>query len=127
MSRFSFIEQDLPVLSAKMKGVEGYENISGEIFVYKLEKGLCLYADFTGLPALQYLPFHIHEGTSCENAGGHLLEFPDVMSDSSGNASTHYCFDKLSVSEISGRAIVLHRKVGENEPKIACGILKFIA
>lgn len=124
MSEFSYIEQERPVLHAKMNGMNGYEKAAGEVNVYQTKNGLCLYAHFTNVPASQYLPFHIHEGLICEDAGEHLLDFPDIMSDRFGEADAHYYFDKPDLSEISGKAIMLHIKAGDSEPKIACGILE---
>ncbi|MCH5207468.1 MAG: hypothetical protein J1F04_01180 [Oscillospiraceae bacterium] len=126
MSKFAYIENERPVLSAKLRGTDGYENVVGEVLVHKLENGLCLCASFSGLPASQALPFHIHEGTSCENAGGHLLELPDIMSDRNGEAYAHYCFDRLNLSEISEHAIMLHVRKNGEEPAIACGVLKHV-
>ncbi|MCH5196379.1 MAG: hypothetical protein J1F28_06680 [Oscillospiraceae bacterium] len=124
MSKISYIEHERPVLSADLRGTEGHESVAGEVSVHKLENGLCLCASFTGLPASQYLPFHIHEGTSCENAGGHLLELPDIMSDRNGEAYAHYYFDRQNLSEISEHSIMLHVRKNGEEPAIACGVLK---
>ena len=126
MSKFAYIENERPVLSAKLRGTDGYENVVGEVLVHKLESGLCLCASFSGLPASQALPFHIHEGTSCENAGDHLFDLPDIMSDQSGEAYALYYFDRCSVSDIAGRVIMLHIKKEGKEPAIACGVLKRI-
>ena len=124
MSKLSYIEQERPVLSAKLNGTEGNEKIRGEVNVYKLENGLFLCADFSNLPPSQSLPFHIHEGKTCDDAGGHFLEFPDIMSDRYGEASARYYFDRKTLDEISGKPIMLHIKSGNDEPKIACGILE---
>ena len=124
MTKFSYIEEERPVLYAELHGTEGHDEIVGEVFIYHLTHGLCLCATFSKLPPSQNLPFHIHEGTSCDNAGGHIFEFPDIMSDKNGEAYAHYYFDKYSVSELAGKAIMLHIKVDGEEPAIACGVLK---
>lgn len=126
MSKFSYIEQERPVLSAALRGTEGFEEVSGEVSVYSIDHGMCLCAAFSGLPVSQKLPFHIHESMLCENAGGHLLELPDIMSDRLGEAYALYYCDRLPLSEIAGKAIMLHIKTDGEEPPIACGILERI-
>ena len=126
MSKFAYIENERPVLSAKLRGTDGYENVVGEVLVHKLESGLCLCASFSGLPASQALPFHIHEGFDCDSAGDHLLDLPDIISDRSGEAYALYYFDKYGVSDIAGRVIMLHIKKESKEPAIACGVLKHV-
>lgn len=124
MSRFSYMEQERPVLSAKLHGIEGFEAIDGEVFVYFLSNGLYLSANFKNLPQSQDLPFHIHQGLICADAGGHLLELPDLFSDQSGEASFQLYFDKQTLWEISGKPIMLHVKSDGKEPKISCGLLE---
>ncbi len=36
------------------------------------EKGVLIELDVTGLPASQWVAFHVHETGSCEHAGGHM-------------------------------------------------------
>lgn len=124
MSRFSYMEQERPVLSAKLRGTDGFETVEGEVFVYYLPNGLYLSANFNNLPSSRDLPFHIHEGLICADAGGHLLELPDLFSDSFGEAAFRLYFDKQTLWEISGKPIMLHVKSDGKEPKIACGILE---
>ena len=124
MSRFSYMEQERPVLSARLHGTEGFESVIGEALVYFLPNGLYITASFSNLPTSQDIPFHIHEGLLCENAGGHLLEFPDLFSDKSGEASFQLYFDKRTLWEVSGKPLVLHAKIGGKEQKIACRLLE---
>lgn len=124
MSRFSYMEQERPVLSAELHGTEGYEAAVGKAYVYFLPNGLYFTANFNNLPSSQELPFHIHEGLLCEDAGGHLLEFPDLFADQYGEASYQLYFDKRTLWEISGKPLVIHVNINGKPQKIACGLLE---
>ena len=69
MTKFAFIEQDRAVLYADMNGTNGHEEINGGVFVFNLPEGLYFALELSGLPKNQALPFHVHEGTICANAG----------------------------------------------------------
>ena len=126
MTKFAFIEQDRAVLYADMNGTNGHEEINGGVFVFNLPEGLYFALELSGLPKNQALPFHVHEGTICANAGEKAIILPDVNSDSRGNASMKFYIDKTRLSDISGKVIMLHEKIDGDEPKIACGVLKRI-
>ena len=126
MTKFAFIEQDRAVLYADMNGTNGHEEINGGVFVFNLPEGLYFALELSGLPENQALPFHVHEGTLCENSGEKAIILPDVNSDSRGNASMQFYIDKTRLSDISGKVVMLHKKIDGDEPKIACGVLKRI-
>lgn len=126
MTKFAFIEQDRAVLYADMNGTNGHGQINGGVFVFNLPEGLYFALELSGLPKNQALPFHIHEGTICADAGEKAIILPDVSSDSRGNASMQFYIDKTRLSDISGKVIMLHEMIDGDEPKIACGVLKRI-
>ncbi|MCI7691484.1 MAG: hypothetical protein MSR67_03750 [Oscillospiraceae bacterium] len=126
MTKFAFIEQDRAVLYADMNGTNGHEEINGGVFVFNLPEGIYFALELSGLPENQALPFHVHEGTLCENSGEKAIILPDVNSDSRGNASMQFYIDKTRLSDISGKVVMLHKKIDGDEPKIACGVLKRI-
>lgn len=124
MTKYAFIEQDRAVLYADMNGANG--EISGGVFVFNLPEGLYFALELSGLPKNRALPFHVHEGTICADAGEKAIVLPDVNSDSRGNASMQFYIDNTSLSDISGKVVMLHEKIDGDEPKIACGVLKRI-
>lgn len=126
MTKFAFMEQERAVLYADMNGTNGHEEINGGVFVFNLPEGLYFALELSGLPKNRALPFHVHEGTICENSGEKTIVLPDVNSDSRGNASMQFYIDKTSLSDISGKVIMLHEMIDGEEPKIACGVLKRI-
>ena len=126
MTKFAFIEQDRAVLYADMNGTNGHEQINGGVFVFNLPEGLYFALELSGMPKNQALPFHIHEGTICADAGEKAIILPGVSSDSRGNASMQFYIDKTRLSDISGKVIMLHEMIDGDEPKIACGVLKRI-
>ena len=126
MTKYAFMEQERAVLYADMNGTNGHEEINGGVFVFNLTEGLYFALELSGLPKNKALPFHIHEGTICENSGEKTIVLPDVNSDSRGNASMQFYIDKTRLSDISGKVVMLHKKIDGDEPKIACGVLKRI-
>ena len=126
MTKYAFMEQERAVLYADMNGTNGHEEINGGMFVFNLPEGIYFALELSGLPENQALPFHVHEGTICENSGEKTIVLPDVNSDSRGNASMKFYIDKTSLSDISGKVIMLHEMIDGEEPKIACGVLKRI-
>lgn len=126
MTKYAFMEQERAVLYADMNGTNGHEEINGGVFVFNLPEGLYFALELSGLPKNKALPFHVHEGTICENSGEKTIVLPDVNSDSRGNASMKFYIDKTSLSDISGKVIMLHEMIDGEEPKIACGVLKRI-
>lgn len=123
MTKYAFMEQERAVLYADMNSTDGSGRINGGVFVFNLPEGLYFALELSGLPENSVLPFHIHEGTFCKNAGEKAIILPDVSSDSRGNASMQFFIDNAALWEISGKVIMLHEKTDGKEPEIACGVL----
>ena len=111
-------------MQADIKGSAEYPDVRGTVHVYTLPGGIYLHADLEGLPKSCDHAFHIHEGSVCEQAGEKLLTLPDVMSGADGKASSQIQLDRMSLTQIAGRPIVLHIKEdGKEKQMIACGLL----
>lgn len=137
---------------------EGIGDSIGTVSVEDTDHGLLLTPDFSGLqPRLH--GFHIHENASCEaaekegemtaaaaagshldpqdtgtHAGpyeeGHLGDLPVLMVDKEGNATTPVLAPRLEVSDLEGRALMVHEggdnysdqpKLGGGGSRVACG------
>lgn len=124
VTKYSFMEQDRPVLQADIKGSADYPDVKGTVHVYTLPEGIYLHADLEGLPKSCDHAFHIHDGAVCEQVGEKLLTLPDVMSGADGKASAQIQLDRMNSTQIAGRPIVLHIKEdGREKQMIACGLL----
>lgn len=123
VTKFSFSEQDRPVLMANIVGNADHQALDGTVYVYTLPNGIYLQGDIEGLPKSSDFAFHVHEGLVCEQLGKKLLILPDLMSDENGKASTQTYLDRVNSTQIAGRPIVLHHKVDGKEVQIACGLL----
>ena len=123
VNTFSFMEQEHPVLKAELRGSPDYPDVHGEVYVYFLPNGVYLQGDFEGLPPMEQFPFHVHEGLICDEPGGKLLRLPDLMSDEDGDASTQIYLDRVNSTQIAGRPIMMHLHIGDNDVKLACGLL----
>ena len=124
VTKYSFVEQDSPVLAADITGSAEYPDIRGEVHVYTLPDGIYLLGEFEGLPQSRDYAFHIHNGAVCEKVGEKLLTLPDVMSGADGRASAKIQLDRVSSAQIAGKPIVLHIKEdGKERQMIACGLL----
>ena len=127
VTKYSFIEQERPVLKAEVKGKEGYPALNGTIYFYDLPNGVYMQGEVEGLPKSSNFAFHAHEGLVCENHGEKILIMPDLMSDADGKASAQVYLDKLRSTQIAGRPIVLHLQAADgSENEIACGLLSRI-
>lgn len=123
VGKYSFMEQERPVLKAELHGNEQFPDIHGEVYVYTLPEGIYLQGDFEGLPESNDLPSHIHEGLICDDPGGKLLPLPNLMSDDDGKASTQIYLDRVDSMQIAGKPIMMHIRRGNDEIEIACGLL----
>lgn len=124
VSKYSFMEQDRPILKADIVGNKDYPGTHGDIYVYILENGFYMQGDFRGLPNNSIFALHIHDGLVCENAGGKKLLLPDVVSDSTGASSAQVYLDKIDVNTLADHPIMIHLKVDGQEITVACGVLK---
>lgn len=123
VTRYSFVEQDRPVLQAELIGNADYPDVRGLIHVYFLPGGIYLQGGIEGLPKTSEFAFHVHEGTECEGHGEKILILPDAMSDADGKASMQVYLDRVDSTLIAGRPMVLHLRVDDKTPEVACGLL----
>ena len=100
VTKFSFVEQDRPVLRAELKGEGEHSGVYGIVYVYTLPNGVYV-----------------------KGPGEKILILPDLMSDMDGKASTQTYLDRVNSTQIAGRPMVLHLKADGQEPQIACGLL----
>lgn len=126
VTKYSFMEQERPVLTANIVGNSDYPNVNGTVNVYILPNGIYLQGDIEGLPETSDFAFHVHEGLVCEELGDKLLILPDAMSDAEGKASTQVYLDRVNSTQIAGKPIVMHLKSDGKETQIACGLLSRI-
>lgn len=124
VTKFSFMEQERPVLTANVTGSAEYPDAHGVVYVYVLPNGVYVQGDIEGLPKSSDFAFHVHKGLLCDDPGDKLLIFPDVMSDADGKASAQIYLDREDVTSIAGRPIMLHlKKPDGTEVQMACGLL----
>ena len=146
-----------PQAEAELSGSAAYPGISGIVRFYQTRAGVIVYAEVDGLPSSPGTPcggrifgFHIHEGTSC---GGNMTDpFADVMAHYNPDGCPHpfhagdmpplfgndgfvltlFLTNRFSISEIIGRAVIIHdspddftlQPSGNSGTKIACGIIR---
>lgn len=141
---------------AIIKGGKEYPNINGVVNFRETKKGVLLTASIYGLPVSttsckgRFFGFHIHNGTSCTgnstdefaNAGTHLNpnecphpfhvgDLPPLI-ENNGFSYMTVLIDKFKISDIIGKAIVIHdmpddftsQPAGNSGKKIACGVIK---
>ena len=145
----------MPDAVAIIKGSREYPSIWGVVRFYTVESGVMVRAEIKGLPidhgkcALNIFGFHIHSGTSCIGNGddpfaladghynrgecphprhaGDLLPLMGVK----GRAVSAFLTDRFTVSEVRGKAVIIHsmpddfttQPAGNSGKKIACGII----
>ena len=142
-----------PDAQAVVSGGPGYESVSGMVFFYEASGGVLVVAQMQGLPQsggkcpADVFGFHIHAGTSCTgnaqdpfaDAGAHLNpndcphpahagDLPPLFG-CRGYAFLTFFTDRLSVGEIVGKTVIVHRRPddfttqpsGNSGAKIACG------
>lgn len=142
--------------TAIIKGSKEFKNINGKIMFYQLRGAVLVRSDFSGLPQSMQncshpvFGFHIHDGESCtgtkenpfENADGHYNpseckhpfhagDMPPIFG-ADGKAISVFLTNRFNVSEIIGKAVILHSQPddfttqpsGNSGKMIACGIIK---
>lgn len=123
VTKYSFMEQERPVLQANITGNADYPDLKGTVYVYTLPGGIYLQGDIEGLPKSSDFTFYVHEGLVCEELGEKLLVLPDAMSGEDGKASTQIQLDRVNSTQIAGKPIVMRLKADGKEIQIACGLL----
>lgn len=141
----------LPDAAANVQGGRLFPSLNGIVRFYSTPfDGIVIEAEFAGLPssneaAPEFLGLHIHENGDCSdefsNTGEHFnpiaLPHPKHSGDlppllnNSGYAYTMFYDDFLSIRQIIGRSIVVHRMrddfttqpSGDSGSKIGCGVI----
>lgn len=143
-----------PNAVAVICGSNKYSDIKGKVVFYQLCDSVMVCAEIEGLPKRSnpFFAFHIHEGTRC--SGNQSDPFADAGSHYDPNSRPHPCHagdmpplfsakgkailifltDKFRVTEIFGKAVIIHsmpdnfttQPSGNAGEKIACGIVKHI-
>lgn len=143
-----------PNAVAVICGSNKYSDIKGKVVFYQLFDSVMVCAEIEGLPKRSnpFFAFHIHEGTRC--SGNQSDPFADAGSHYDPNSRPHPCHagdmpplfsakgkailifltDKFRVTEIFGKAVIIHsmpdnfttQPSGNAGEKIACGIVKHI-
>lgn len=145
----------IPQAMASVRGSEQYPSIEGYVWFYQTDLGVLVVADIEGLPSEDacsspIFAFHIHEGENCSgtsedpfaDAGTHYNpnscthpyhagDLPPLFS-ANGNAFLAVLTDRVELSQILGRTIVIHsspddftsQPAGNSGRKIACGEIK---
>lgn len=145
-----------PDAVADIKGSSKYPSINGYVEFYQTGYGVIIQAEVTGLPqptnvcAGGIFAFHIHEGTVCMgnsddsfaqamghyNPGNcphphHAGDMPPLFGNN-GFAWQIFLTDRFKVTDIIGRAVIIHENPddfttqpsGNAGAKIACGIVR---
>ena len=155
IGNFSSLLMKYPHATAELRGSETYPNIYGTVRFYQTLKGVLIAAEVSGLPyskencSDRVFGFHIHGGSSCD--GDMHDPFSKAMSHYDTNGCMHpfhagdlpplfgnkgYAFsafltDRFSVSEVTGRTVIIHgspddfisQPSGNAGEKLACGII----
>ena len=144
-----------PSARARMRGNEFYNRINGDIWFYELNNGVVVLSNISGLPTSSdpckqpIFALHIHEGGSCTgnlqdnfaNARTHYNpnncshpyhagDLPPLFG-ANGRALSAVLTDRVSISEIIGKTIIIHsspdnfttQPAGNSGTKIACGVI----
>lgn len=149
----------LPEAVAVVNGGPGNELLHGVVKFYQTEKGVLVAADIHGLPTAtevchgRVFGFHLHDGSACggngedpfSQAGSHYNpsdcphpyhagDMPPLFG-VDGQAFLVFLTDRFSVTEIIGKAMIIHdspddfttQPSGNAGNKIACGIITRVA
>ena len=141
-----------PGAAASVYGGAENSGLTGTVKFYQKGKYVLVVCEISGLPkdtVSGFFALHIHEGDSCEGddfafTGGHYNpqkaphprhagDLPPLLS-CGGEAYMSVLTDRFTVSEITGKTIVIHSQAddfktqpsGNAGKKIACGVIKQI-
>lgn len=143
-----------PNAEACILGSDKYPHIKGKVMFHQLCDGVLVHAEIDGLPKKcnSIFAFHIHNGTQCKgnkddpfaNADGHYNpnncphpchagDMPPLFG-ANGKAVLVFLTDRFTVSEILGKAVIIHampddfttQPSGNAGEKIACGTIKSV-
>ena len=153
-----FLATHRPTAQALLKGLDAFPHLRGRVLLYPLnDRNTMLVSRFEGLPVgegacgQRFFALHIHNGTACTGdaqdpfkaADGHFNpencphpshagDLPPVFATQNGQAWMAVLTDRFAVSEVLGKAVVLHRQpddfhtqpAGNAGAKIACGLIE---
>ncbi len=147
-----------PQAAAEISGSDAYPGISGAVMLYQTDAGVIVYSAVRGLPGSsspcggRVFGFHIHEGGECRgtadepfsaamshyNPNGcphpyHAGDLPPLFGND-GFALSLFLTDRFAVSDVIGKAIIIHdspddfttQPAGNSGDRIACGIIRRI-
>lgn len=142
--RFNFGK---PAARAVIAGSAEAPMLRGTVTFHQQPNGVLVVADVSGLPRQNgFYGFHIHEGKSCTGAGfadtgshynptmlshpNHAGDLPPLLGNS-GRAFLAVMTDRLSISDVLGRTVVIHsgpddfttQPAGNAGAKIGCGVI----
>ncbi|HCT90474.1 MAG TPA: superoxide dismutase family protein [Lachnospiraceae bacterium] len=150
------LESHLPAATAFLAGNADYPELGGIVKFYETSYGgLLVSAEVSGLPVAQnekdtgFFGMHIHEVGDCTppfaetgthyNPFGrphpmHVGDLPPLLADR-GYAWNAFFDDRLTINEIVGRSVIIHRlrddfttqPAGDSGEKIGCGVIQAVA
>lgn len=124
--------------------VKGSNGLLGKVRFFETREWVAVEASFVGLPENKFLGFHIHEKGECDSnfssAGGHYGtgehpfhagDMPPLFSTKSGVAFSVFLTSRFSISEILGKAVIVHnmaddftsQPAGSSGERIGCGVI----
>ena len=156
LTQFAKLLCKAPDAYAEIIGSQSHACLSGKIKLYQTRCGALIAAEITGLPSdsqrcsSNIFGFHFHEGEVCSGTKAdpfadaklhfnpercehphHAGDLPPLFGNN-GYALSIFLTDRFTVSEVVGKAIIIHsapddfatQPGGNSGEKIACGIVK---
>lgn len=145
-SMLSKLSNTLPNAVATIKGGENYPDINGTVQFYGFDDVCVVTCLLHSLPKTptNFFGFHLHQNGDCSgdfsSAGEHYGEGEHpkhkgdlpVVFPSDGNAFLVSATNRFTISEIIGRAVIVHeapddfttQPSGNSGKRIACGVIK---
>lgn len=128
-----------PDAYAKITGDKNHPAIKGEVYFFDVYDGSLVMIQLEGLTNGNFHGFHIHEGSTCDNMGGHynptnmehplhVGDFPSLLATERFSWMAFYT-DRFHPEDIVGRTAIIHENPddfhtqpsGNSGPIIACG------
>jgi len=152
----AIIQRDIPDAVAIVEGNSWNRRIEGTVSFYQTAQGVLITAAIRGLPVSRVrcgasvFALHIHEGTACTGTTNnpfsdvgehynphscahpyHAGDLPPLFANYSGFAWMAVLTNRFRLSEVMGRAVVIHsapddfasQPSGNAGMKIACGLI----
>lgn len=133
-----------PAAIGKISGIGKGKGLKGTVWFYQMPSGILVETRIFGLPknGSGIYGFHIHEGATCRDQGGHYNpentmhpnhagDLPPLIS-YGGRAYSAFITDRFSLKDILGRTIVVHEEAddfrtqpsGNSGERIGCGVIE---